>query len=107
MLSVLCTACGKNSVERNVSTDVQLTARAVFVNGALYLDTGNPSVVEGRCGVMDGEITDTVSSSALPTKNDQSNFGTGFGYQWGADDTLEIEIDDEFVVFETRTSAFS
>ena len=61
MLSVLCTACGKRSGEAEASTGVQSPVRAVFVNGALFLDTGNTSDVEGRCGVMDGEITMEVN----------------------------------------------
>ena len=53
----------------------------VMVNGELYIDTGHESTVEARCGVMDGEITSEVDGSEKPTKDNQSNFGTGYGYQ--------------------------
>jgi len=56
----------------------------VMVNGTLYLDTGHESTIEARCGVMDGEITSQVDGSKQPTVDDQSNFGTGYGYQYGA-----------------------
>lgn len=63
----------------------------VMVNGEIYMDTGCDSTIEGRCGVMDGEITATVDGNETPTKDNQSNFGKGFGYQYGAEEgTIEI-----------------
>ena len=50
----------------------------VMVGGKLYYDTGKESTINGRCGVMDGKITSTVDGSEIPTKDNQSNFGTGF-----------------------------
>ena len=65
----------------------------VMVNGTLYLDTGHESKIEARCGVMDGEITSQVDGSKQPTVDDQSNFGTGYGYQYGATEgTIELFI---------------
>ena len=49
----------------------------VMVDGNLYLDTGMESSVEARCGVMDGEITSSVDGTKKPTKDGESNFGTG------------------------------
>lgn len=74
----------------------------VRVNGKLYYDTGKESTVEGRCGNMDGEITSTVDGTEIPTEDNQSNFGSGFGYQYGADDTIEIYMNEKWVVFEYR-----
>lgn len=74
----------------------------VRVNGKLYYDTGKESTVEGRCGNMDGEITSTVDGTEIPTEDNQSNFGSGFGYQYGADDTIEIYRNEKWVVFEYR-----
>lgn len=74
----------------------------VMVDGKLYYDTGKTSGVEGRCGMMDGEITSSVDSTEIPAEEGQSNFGTGFGYQYGADDTIEILIDEKWIVFEHR-----
>lgn len=71
----------------------------VIVDGELYLDTGRESTVEGRCGLMDGEITSTVESWEKPTEDDQSNFGTGYGYQYGTAGTIEIYINEKWWVF--------
>ena len=32
----------------------------------------------------------------------QSNFESGFGYQYGADDTIEIYMNEKWFVFEYR-----
>ena len=55
----------------------------VMVDGKLYLDTGMESSVEARCGVMDVEITYSVDGTKKPTKDGESNFGTGYVYQYG------------------------
>lgn len=75
----------------------------VMINGKLYYDTGEESTLDGRCGNMDGQITTTVDGSEIPTENNQSNFGTGFGYQYGADDTIEIYMNEKWMVFEHRS----
>lgn len=75
----------------------------VMVNGELYLDTGHESSVGARCGVMDGEITSTVDGSEKPTENNQSNFGTGFGYQYGATEgTIEICMNGKWWIYATE-----
>ncbi len=74
----------------------------VKVNNKLYYDTGRESTVSGRCGNMDGEITSTVDGTEIPMENNQSNFGSGFGYQYGADDTIEIYMNEKWFVFEYR-----
>ena len=75
----------------------------VMVEGKLYYDTGKESTLDGRCGVMDGEITSTVDSSEIPTKDNQSNFSSANGYQYGTDGTIEVLIDGKWIVFEHRT----
>lgn len=77
----------------------------VMVGGKLYYDTGKESTINGRCGVMDGKITSTVDGSEIPTKDNQSNFGTGFEYQYGADNTIEIFMNEKWIVFEQREGA--
>ena len=62
----------------------------VRIDGKLYYDTGRESIMDARCGTMDGEITSTVDGTEIPTEDNQSNFGSGFGYQYGAGDTIEI-----------------
>lgn len=75
----------------------------VMVNGILYLDTGHESTIEARCGVMDGEITSQVDGSKQPTVDDQSNFGTGYGYQYGATEgTIELFMNGKWWIFATE-----
>ena len=75
----------------------------VKVDGKLYYDTGKESTIDWRCGNMDGEITSTVDGTEIPTEDNQSNFGSGFGYQYGAeDDTIEIYMNEKWFVFEYR-----
>jgi len=66
----------------------------VMVDGFLYYDTGKESTLEGRCGMMDGEITSSVDASEIPTEDNQSNFGTGFGYQYGINNSIDIQMED-------------
>ena len=75
----------------------------VMAGGAMYYDTGKESTVTGRCGVMDGEITSAVDRTEVPSENDQSNFGAGYGYQWGPEEgTLEVCMDGKWMVFKRR-----
>ena len=73
----------------------------VLVEGTLYQDTGRESTLTGRCGVLDGEITSAVSSQEVPSEENQSNFGTGFGYQIGPEPgTIEVYLNGKWMVFE-------
>lgn len=75
----------------------------VMVNGELYLDTGHESTAEARCGMMDGKITSEVDGSEKPTEDNQSNFGTGYGYQYGSQEgIIEIYMNDKWMVFATE-----
>lgn len=80
----------------------------VMVNGELYMDTGHESTVEARCGMMDGEITSTVDRTEEPTKDNESNFGIGYGYQYGSQEGLiEIYMNDKWFVFATEKALAS
>ena len=75
----------------------------VMVDGKIYLDTGKESSVEARCGMMDGEITSSVDGTQKPTQDGESNFGTGYGYQYGSQEgTIEIYMNEEWRVFATE-----
>ena len=74
----------------------------VLVASFVLSGCNNSDTVSARCGVMDGEITSTVDGSEIPTKDNQSNFGTGFEYQYGADNTIEIFMNEKWIVFEQR-----
>ncbi len=78
----------------------------VMVNDKLYYDTGRESTIEMRCGNMDGEITSSVDGTQIPTQNNESNFGSGFGFQYGSEeDTIEVYMNEKWIVFEYREGA--
>lgn len=75
----------------------------VMVNGELYLDTGYKATSVRKCGTMDGEITSEVAGSKQPTKDNQSNFGKGYGYQYGSrEGTIEIFMNNQWFIFATE-----
>lgn len=67
----------------------------IRVNGVIYCDS-NEIVTVAKCGVMDGEITSQCDG--VPTLDNQSNFGTGYGYQFW-EDRIGVLIDGEWHIF--------
>ncbi len=57
----------------------------VRIDGKLYYDTGRESIMDARCGTMDGEITSTVDGTGKYQQKIVSLiFGSGFGLSvWG------------------------
>ena len=52
---------------------------------------------------MNGKITSSVHGNTKPTVNDQSNFGEGYAYQYGAaEGTIEIYMDGKWCIFATE-----
>lgn len=86
--------------EENVKYDI---IPMIMVNDKYYYDTGRVSGRTERSDKMDGEITSTVDGSEKPAKNNQSNFGEGYGYQFGENDTIEVNMNGKWVVFEYRS----
>lgn len=75
----------------------------VMVDGTLYLTTGKESPIkERKCGIPDGKITSSVSQTEKPTKDNQSNFGTGYEYQYGSEGTIELYMNDKWWVYEAE-----
>jgi hypothetical protein len=72
----------------------------VMVNGEIYLDTGKESDINGRCGVMDGEITSTVDGSEIPIEDNQSNFGEGYEYQFVDENNIDVYMNEKWIRFE-------
>lgn len=83
----------------NTLTDLTPMVR---VNGVIYHDTGTESTITGRCGTYDGEIESSVDNTQIPTEDNQSNFGTGYGYQFGREGTVEVLIDGKWIVFAAK-----
>ncbi len=88
--------------EQNRSAELYDLIPMVRIDGRLYLDTGKESDITGRCGVMDGQITSTVEPFEKPTKDDQSNFGVGYEYQFINDNSIDIYMNDKWIRFENR-----
>lgn len=75
----------------------------VMVDGVIYMTTGYESMPTDRPEGFDGEITSTVSGSEAPTENDQSNFGTGYGYQFGeTEGTVDLFINEKWWIYATE-----
>ena len=75
----------------------------VMIDDEMYLTTCMESTFNPRLAGYDGKIISTVSGSERPTENDQSNFGTGYGYQFGEmEGTVEIEINGKWLIFATE-----
>ena len=74
--------------------------RAVMIEGKLYYDTEKESLPRYRCGgVVHGAITSTVDGSEMPTEDNQSNFGTDYGYCYITDDAVELKINEKWILF--------
>jgi len=76
----------------------------VMINGELYFDTNRESDINGRCGVMDGEISSTVDISEIPTQDNQSNFGDGYEYQFVDENSIDIFMNKKWMRFEKEIS---
>ena len=117
LMMALTAACGKSkenvisgeadvvesSEDTNQENEKWASTPMVMVDDKLYFDTGKENRETRRCGTPDGEITTTVDVMEIPTENNQSNFGAGFDYQYGAEDTIEICMDGKWMIFEHRT----
>lgn len=83
------------------NNESKINERIIKVREKIYYDTGEESTVGARCGNMDGYINSSVERDEIPSINDQSNFGIGYGYQY-IDDTIEVQIDGKFIVFKQK-----
>ena len=100
-LTLVLTACSaQEKQEEEIEYD---RIPMVMVDGELYLDTGHNNNDIHKCGTFDGEITSAVDGSEKPNTDNQSNFGTGYGYQYGAaEGTVEIYMNDKWRIFATE-----
>ena len=74
---------------------------AVMVDGVVYGIAGVEDVPLVGEFIPEGQITSSISYGS-PQENNQSNFGTGYDYRYGAmEGTLEVLIDGERCLFAT------
>ena len=95
-----------NRVTKNsytINNENSEKTRIIKVNGKLYYDTKKESIITSRCGTMDGKITTNVDFSKIPTKDNQSNFEGDYEYQYGEENTIEVKIDNKWIVFKEQS----
>lgn len=95
LLIFLLAGCSRDTP---ATETVQAMTPMIMVDGILYLDTGFNSNV-AKCGVPDGEITSSVDGFQKPSEDNQSNFGTGYEYQYGSEGTIEVNMDGNRRIF--------
>lgn len=80
----------------------------VMINGQLYMDTGYEVTEKERANLADGKIISEIDGSKQPKEDDQSNFGTGYEYQYTEHEGLiEIHINGKWFVFATQEALAS
>lgn len=90
----------KKDLNENVEWDL---IPMIIVDDKLYLYSGEEKYYD-EITDFDGEIDSEVESTTKPTKNNQSNFGTGFKYKIPDDGkTINLYIDDNrMIIFKTE-----
>lgn len=84
-----------------ISTGVPDYPAMIMIDGKVYKDSGK--VLEPHTAIeQDGQIISTCDE--VPTENNQSNFGTGYGYQHGENDTINVQFDDGWHIFVPQTT---
>lgn len=94
------TACGQETpqVDENALA-MAYENRLLMVNDTLYYGTDQTGPM-GDSEAVAGEIMSETSEGAVPTENGQSNFGcVGNAYTIG-EETIMVQIDEEWFVFE-------
>lgn len=95
-------ACGDTqvSISENEEETLWDMPPCLMVDGQLYRDTGGRSHLKTHPEEFDGYITSEVPGHELPTENNQSNFGSGFGYNFGqVNGTIEIYYNDDWWLY--------
>ena len=91
----------KDPVQPTVSKPLQVEPKSMFyLDGRLYYSTERESDFEHTCGTMDGSIETTVDKMSVPTEEHQSNFGAGYGYQFVAENAIDVLMDGSWIRFE-------
>ena len=110
MMAIAMAACG--SPANHSTTDEPKPPakvdgpRMVQVGGELYIDTGE-RITLLRCGVMDGEITETVGPNEVPEEDGCSNFGTGYQYQIAGCYSIDVVINGDWCRFQREVPSCS
>lgn len=96
MMAITMAACAQKEQPPPAKVD---GPRMVQVGGELYIDTGE-RITLARCGMMDGEITETVGPNEVPEEDGCSNFGTGYQYQVAGYYSIDVVINGDWCRFQ-------
>lgn len=92
--SVACTKVGTNEEEKTE----QIYPPMVKVAGVIYVDTGYENAMV-TCGTASGEIKNAVDGTKMPVGDDESNFGTGYGYQLWEKGYINVRLNNRWILF--------
>lgn len=100
------TACSNSTNNNEINKDPNENVKwdlipMIVINDKLYLYSGEKKVYD-EVTDFDGEIDSEVESTSKPTKNNQSNFGTGFKYKildGGKTINLYLNDDNKMIIF--------
>lgn len=70
----------------------------IKVAGVVYVDTGYENAMV-TCGTADGEIKTTVDGTKMPVGDDESNFGTGYDYQFWEKGYMNVRLNNRWILF--------
>ncbi len=73
--------------------------RMIKADGKLYYDSGKVSDIKGRCGTLDGRLTQVGLTYEIPKNDNECNFEGAEGYQNTTSITKEVPIDGKWVIF--------
>lgn len=96
------TACGQEPAQGDeTALAMAYENRLLMVNDTLYYGT-NQTGPMGDSEAVAGEITSETAQGTVPTENGQSNFGcVGNVYTMG-EESIMVQIDEEWFVFATE-----
>ena len=102
------TACSNNKINNEANMNSNENVKwdlipMIVINDKLYLYSGEKKVYDEPTD-FDGEIGSEVESTSKHTKNNQSNFDTGFKYKiLDEGKTINLYIDDnKMIIFKTE-----
>lgn len=105
MTMIVLAACSNEKARKEISNQNENVEwdliPMIYVDNDLYLYSGEEKYYD-EVTDFDDEIESEVDSHSKPSKNNQSNFGTGYKYKILDDNkTIKVYIDDnKLIIFE-------
>lgn len=93
----LSVACMKTDTDEEVKAERNYPPM-VKVAGVVYVDTGYENAM-ATCATVDGEIKTAMDGREMPARDDESNFGTGYGYQFWEKGYLNVRLNNRWILF--------